>query len=216
MKKKIIDDFGFYAILTNPIRGYEYCANVLVSYEIPFIQLRVKDMSEYKILRIAEKLRLITENTFSKLIINDYPLIARDCGADGVHVGQTDMELKEVVDITGSDMIVGISTHNEAQTVEACKKEPDYIGIGPVFKTPTKTMPDPVIGIEGMKNMLKKSNVPSVCIGGITPSLLPTVLESGAKNFCMVRPLCSAQDPAKVVENILKMYTNFCEKQLSR
>ena len=212
MEKKIKDGFGFYAILTNPVRGYEYVANVLVDYEIPFIQLRIKDMSQFKILRIADKLRYITENTFSKLIINDYPYIARDCEADGVHVGQADMVFEKVIDILGPDMIVGISTHNEAQTEEACKKGPDYIGIGPVFKTPTKKIPDPVIGIEGMKKMLKKSNIPAVCIGGITLSLLREVLEEGAKNFCIVRPLCSSQNPAKVVEDILNIYNDFREK----
>jgi thiamine-phosphate pyrophosphorylase len=119
------------------------------------------------------------------------------------------MEYEKVVDILGTDKVIGISTHSEAQTIEACKKEPDYIGIGPVYKTPTKKIPDPVIGIEGMKNMLKESQVPAVCIGGITLPLLSEVLEGGAKNFSMVRPLCSAKNPAAVIKNILKIYTDF-------
>lgn len=206
MKPTVLNNFGFYAILTNPKRGYDYVANILVENSVPFIQLRMKDTSEYKILRMAEKLRPIVEGTGSLLIINDYPRVAFDSGADGVHVGQDDMPIEQVREIVGPDAIIGLSTHSHEQTEEACNKIPDYIGIGPVYATPTKKIPDPVLGIEGMKTMLDKATVPAVCIGGISLEKLPEVLQAGAKNFCMVRPVCRADDPGKVVKNINKIY----------
>lgn len=206
MSPKLADNFGFYAILTNPLRGYEYTANVCVELEIPFVQLRMKETSEYTVLRTAEKLRYITENTGTRLIINDYPLVAKDSGADGVHIGQDDMPIEELRRIVSADTIIGLSTHNPDQTEEACKKQPDYIGIGPVYATPTKKVPDPVIGLNGMKEMLDIATVPAVCIGGISLERLPDVLKAGARNFCIVRPVCESGDPASVIKKILRIY----------
>jgi thiamine-phosphate pyrophosphorylase len=206
MESKVEDNFGFYAILTNPLRGYEYTANVCVELELPFVQLRMKETSEYKVLLMAEKLRQITENTGSLLIINDYPIAAKDSGADGVHLGQDDMPIEQVREIVSPDTIIGLSTHNPQQTEEACKKQPDYIGIGPVYTTPTKKIPDPVIGLDGMKEMLDIATVPAVCIGGISLERLPEVLQAGARNFSIVRPVCEFNNPASVIKKILHIY----------
>jgi thiamine-phosphate pyrophosphorylase len=209
MNSHVPDNFGLYSILTNPKRGYDYTTHILVDYEVPFIQLRIKDTTEYKVLRIAEKLRTITEGTSSRLIINDYPRVALDSGADGVHIGQDDMPFEQVREMVGPDILIGLSTHNTDQTVDACKKMPDYIGIGPVYATPTKKIPDPVLGIDGMKKMLDKATVPAVCIGGISLERLSEVLKAGAKNFCMVRPVCEADDPGKVAKNIIKVFNDY-------
>ena len=91
------------------------------------------------------------------------------------------------------------------QTVAACKLNPDYIGIGPVYPTPTKENADPVIGIAGLRNQLSVATVPAVAIGGIDLSNLREVLEAGAKNFCMVRQLIKAEDPEKVMKEIQRM-----------
>jgi thiamine-phosphate pyrophosphorylase len=209
MSSPVQDNLGFYAILTDPKRGYDYTTHVLTDHEVPFIQLRIKDTTEYKVLRIAEKLRVITEGTLSQLIINDYPHVALDCCADGIHIGQDDMSFEQTREMVGPDMLIGLSTHNTDQTIEACKKMPDYIGIGPVYATPTKKIPDPVLGIDGMKEMLDKATVPAVCIGGISLERLPDVLKAGAKNFCMVRPVCEADNPAKIVKEIIRISKNY-------
>lgn len=205
-KQPLSDNFGFYAILTNPVKGYEYLTNVCVEKELPFVQLRMKEVSEYEVLKTAEKLRYITENSATRLIINDYPRVAVDSAANGVHVGQDDMPYDEVLEIVGPDMIIGVSTHNPDQTKKACEKQPDYIGIGPVYETPTKKIPDPVIGLDVMKEMIDKATVPAVCIGGISLERLPDVLKAGAKNFCIVRPVCESKEPAKVIRKILDTY----------
>ncbi len=203
------DNFGFYAILTNPKRGYEYCTHILVEEEIPFVQLRMKDARPYNILQVAEKLRQITEGTSTRLIINDHPQVAIDCEADGVHIGQDDQPFDEVKLQVGASMIVGLSTHNPKQTEQGCEKNPHYIGIGPVYATPTKKIADPVIGIDGMQEMLEKATVPAVCLGGISFEQLPDVLQGGAKNFSMVRPLCEADDPRSIVKKITLIYKKY-------
>jgi thiamine-phosphate pyrophosphorylase len=206
---KIPLEFGFYAILTNPVRGYEYCAKVFVDHEIAFVQLRMKDAPEAEIIKVAEKMREITSGTKTKLIINDNPNIAKTVGADGVHVGQNDMPFNEARTIVGERAIVGMSTHSVHQMQDACRLKPDYVGVGPVYATPTKKKPDPVTGIDGMKEMLAQATVPAVAIGGITLENLPLVLEAGAKNFCMVRPITITQEPEKVLREILKVYRGF-------
>lgn len=204
-----ITDFGFYAILTDPLTGYEKCTEILVDYGIKFVQLRIKNETDDQVRRIAEILIKKTENTETKLIINDYANIAYECGAHGVHLGQNDMPFTDARNLLGPNAIIGLSTHSPEQTSQACALGPDYIGVGPVYPTPTKKIPDPVIGIEGMKKMISISWVPSVAIGGIDLTNLRAVLEAGAKNFCMVRQFTQSTDPQKVLKETLKIYREY-------
>ncbi|MFP4163012.1 MAG: thiamine phosphate synthase [Chitinispirillaceae bacterium] len=209
MSSASLPDFGFYSVLTDPIRGYKYMTELLVDYQIPFVQLRVKNAPRDFIREKALDMRRITEGSQTRLIINDDPHIAAEVDADGVHVGQDDMPYEQVKELVGENKIIGLSTHSPLQTIEACRYKPHYIGIGPVFPTPTKKNPDPVIGLEGMKAMLSKTTVPGVCIGGIDLENLPLVLEAGAVNFCMVRQFTGSENPERVLKEILKIYGEF-------
>ncbi len=205
MSDLTLKKFGFYAVLTNPIKGYEYLTKLLVDNEFPFVQLRMKDATQDEIEKTGLLMRRITQGSSTRLIINDYPQIARRIDSDGVHIGQNDQAYEEVRALLGPDHIIGVSTHSPAQTVRACAQNPDYIGIGPVFPTPTKKMPDPVIGIEGMKKMLQEATVPAVCIGGINLENLPEVLRAGAENFCMVREFTQSDNPGEILARIRKI-----------
>lgn len=206
MQPKITNSFGFYAILTDPVRGYEYVTQLLIDYKIAFVQLRMKNATNKNVLDVAQKMRKLTLGTSTKLIINDYPEIAAQTSADGMHIGQTDMPYSEVRSIVGESSIIGMSTHSPFQTKEACMHKPDYIGIGPVYPTPTKIIADPVIGIATMHTMLELSTVPAVAIGGISLETLPDVIRGGARNFCMVRPINSTREPEPVLKAILETY----------
>ncbi|MFP4012506.1 MAG: thiamine phosphate synthase [Chitinispirillaceae bacterium] len=206
MNTAALSDFGFYSVLTDPVKGYEYMTELLVDFQIPFVQLRAKGAPEDFIRKTALNMRRITEGSKTKLIINDDPHIAAEVGADGVHVGQNDMPYEQVRKIVGNEKIIGISTHSLQQTKDACKNKPDYIGIGPVFPTPTKKIPDAVIGLDGMKEMLSAATVPGVCIGGINLENLPSVLKAGAVNFCMVRQFTKCDNPQKVLQEILRIH----------
>jgi thiamine-phosphate pyrophosphorylase len=205
----IPSQFGFYSVLTNPLKGYEFLTKLLVDYQIAFVQLRIKDGDESEILRTAEKMRLITLNTSTKLIINDFPEIAAKVNADGTHIGQSDSPIEEVRMQIGEKPIIGLSTHSISQAIDANTRKPDYIGIGPVHATPTKKNPDPVIGIHGMKEMLAVATVPAVVIGGIDFTNLRNVLDAGAKNFCMVRQLTHSENPEQVLKDTIKTYNEY-------
>jgi thiamine-phosphate pyrophosphorylase len=199
--------FGFYSVLTDPLKGYDYMTSLLVDNGVRLVQLRMKDAPEDVVIDTALRMRKITDGSGTLLIINDSPRIAVEVGADGSHIGQNDMQYEQARSIAGDDMIIGISTHSTQQATDACLKRPDYIGAGPVFPTPTKKIPDPTIGIDGMKEILKVSAVPAVCIGGIDLKNLPQVLEAGAENFCMVRQFTQSGNPGQVLKEILRIYS---------
>jgi thiamine-phosphate pyrophosphorylase len=124
-------------------------------------------------------------------------------------LGQDDAKPDEARAVLGKDAVIGLSTHNINQTKAAQNEKIDYIGIGPVYATPTKQIPDPVLGIEKMKEMVDNSCLPSVCIGGIDFERIKTVLQAGAHNFCAVRLLNESKNPKIVLSKILKEYENY-------
>ncbi len=196
-------DFGFYGILTDPLVGYEACAAKMVERSVRFVQLRMKDKPRQEVLDVAKSLRRIITGP-SLFIVNDDPLIAREVHADGVHLGQDDMPFDEARDILGPDAIIGLSTHNPMQTRLACAKNPDYIGVGPVYATPTKKNPDPVIGIDGMKAMLEVATVPAVVLGGLDHGNVGEVLSAGARNLSAVRCITQSTDPGLALDNMIR------------
>jgi len=209
VKRPLPQCFGFYSVLTDPVKGYDYMTALLVDNGMPFVQLRMKDVPKKSVVDTALRMRKITDGSDTRLIINDNPHIAVEVGADGVHIGQSDVSYKEARSIVDNDMIIGVSTHNAQQVIDTCRVPPDYIGAGPVFPTPTKKIPDPAIGIDGMKEMLELSTVPAVCIGGIDLGNLHQVLDAGAKNFCMVRQFTQSENPEAVLKEILRIYSQY-------
>ena len=171
-----------------------------------FVQLRMKDRPAAEIEEVARRLREVVRPP-SLLIINDDPEIAARVGADGVHLGQDDMPYEEARRIVGPDAVIGLSTHTPDQTRTACALGPDYIGIGPVYPTPTKKDPDPAIGLRGMREMLALATVPAVVLGSIDHDNTAEVLASGASNICAVRPVMSAVDPGAAIDRFLAILT---------
>jgi len=129
--------------------------------------------------------------------------IAREVDADGVHLGQGDLPLDEARRLwPAPGKRFGLSTHNELQAVMASRRSPDYIGVGPVFATPTKAVPDPVLGLERMASILRSSPVAAVAIGGIDRGNLAEVLRRGARNFCVVRAVNRQPDPGTAIREL--------------
>jgi thiamine-phosphate pyrophosphorylase len=194
--------FGFYGILTDPLVGYERLAALMVERGVRFIQLRMKNRPRQEVLAVARSLRPIIKGE-SLFIMNDDPEIARDVGADGVHLGQDDMPADEARQIVGPDAILGLSTHSPDQVRAACASSPGYIGVGPVFATPTKERPDPVVGLDGMREMIDVASAPCVALGGIDHSNLESVLEAGARNVCAVRCINGSSDPGRDLDRLI-------------
>ena len=201
---KVQCDFGFYGILSDPRVGYQRLAELMVERGVRIIQLRMKHAVRAEVLKVARTLRAIipTDRIF---IINDDPAVARDVGADGVHLGQHDPPYARARALLGPDTVIGLSAHNPDETTRACATGADYIGVGPVFPTTTKADPDPVIGLDGLAQLLSLATVPAVAIGGIDPSNAAAVLAAGARNFAAVGCVNRPNRPGEVLGRLLEL-----------
>lgn len=188
-------DFGLYLVMTNPKVGYVACAETAVKAGVKIIQLRMKHCPRAEIVATGHAVRAVTRGTGTLFIVNDDPSIAAEVAADGVHVGQDDMPVAEVRARFPSLGIVGLSTHNPDQARAAIAQGPDYIGVGPVWATPTKDIPDPTLGVATAVQMARSVPFPAVCIGGVDAERLPELLRAGARNYSVVRAVCAADDP---------------------
>ena len=197
------DAFGLYLVMTDPVVGYEACAEAAVRCGVRYLQLRMKGAPRDAVLETAIRVREITLGSDTLFIVNDDATIARDTDADGVHLGQRDMPIDEARRLwSAPDKRFGLSTHNEQEAVVASRLSPDYIGVGPVFATPTKAVPDPVLGPARMGTILRSVPVPAVALGGIDRGNLAEVLRCGARNFCVVRAVNRRPDPETAIREL--------------
>ena len=199
-------DFGFYLVITNPVVGYARCAEAAVRAGVKIVQLRMKHAAREDILREAREMRRVTQGTETLFIVNDDPALAAEAEADGVHVGQDDMPPAEVRAKFPQLKVVGLSTHNLDQVRASWEQPIDYIGVGPVYATPTKDIPDPTLGPELAGRMIAAARVPAVAIGGINAETLPAVLAAGARNFAVVRAVCQSQDPYSAIRKLVEIH----------
>ncbi|MEY2518585.1 MAG: thiamine-phosphate pyrophosphorylase [Verrucomicrobiota bacterium] len=181
--------------------GYVEIGEVLSAAEqmidggVDLIQLRAKGHASAEIATIAADLYRVTAGRGVPLIINDHPETARIVAAEGVHLGQDDMPIAEARKITGTNCVVGKSTHSLDQAIRAFYEGADYIGFGPIFTTPTK--PDyPPVGLSEIQKVHDAVRIPIFCIGGIKLDNLPEVIEAGARRVVIVSGLLQATDIA--------------------
>ena len=146
---------------------------------VKWVQYRDKERSRREICEESIRLMGIAKKFAAALIVNDHPDIALAADADGVHLGQDDLPVREARRIMGKSRIIGISTHTVEQARDAARDGADYIGFGPVFHTATKDAGRPK-GIEMLREIKRQVGIPVVAIGGITTENIRPVLEAGA------------------------------------
>lgn len=147
------------------------------------LQLREKDLTDAELLRRARALRELTTRHQALLFINDRPDIARLCDADGVHVGQDDLPIREARSIAGARKLIGKSTHTIAQVEAALAEAPDYIAVGPMFGTTTK--PNSVVAGPALLIAARaRTELPLVAIGGINATNAASLIRAGASCLC--------------------------------
>jgi len=200
----MMNNFGLYLIITKPVLTYQEIARIAVKYNITYLQLREKDLSDRELIAISKEIIKITSGSPTKFIMNDRADLAKVAGADGLHLGQDDLTLQEAKSIFGEDKIYGLSTHSLEQVSIATSQNPDYIGFGPIFPTPTKAKPDPAVGLSNIKQVVENSPVPVVAIGGIDETNAEEVIYKGAHNICLVRYFMNSEN---LEERILKIIT---------
>ena len=170
-----------------------------------FIQWRAKDLSPRARWEIGQRIADALKSTDAIFIVNDHPELALTLRADGVHLGQDDLPVPEVRRLVGGEMILGLSTHSLKQALDAQAQGADYIGVGPLFATPTKPSAEPV-GMELLKAVSKQVKIPFVAIGGINETNLEQVKAHGGMRAAVVRAVDQAQNvqsAAKVLKEIL-------------
>ena len=172
---------------------------------VDIVQLRDKKSSKIDVLKKARKLREVTKKHGVTFIVNDHIDVALAVGADGIHVGQDDLPLDEVRRIVGPDMVIGISTHQIDEAIQAEKGGADYIGVGPIFPTNSKEdVVDPVT-TSYIQQIEAEISIPYVAIGGIKRHNLKQVMDAGAKRVCMITEIVEADDVKARCEEIINL-----------
>lgn len=176
---------------------------------VDIVQLREKNMPANKVLAIGNKVKLLCSNYDALFIVNDRIDIAYLLEADGVHLGQDDLDVASARKILGENCIVGVSTHEPSHALKAVEDGADYIGVGPVFATPTKQGRIPV-GLEYVKWVSQNVSIPAFAIGGIDDENLSKVIDAGAKRVSVVRAIINAKSPKNVAQDMrAKLSTSF-------
>jgi thiamine-phosphate pyrophosphorylase len=165
------------------------------------LQLREKELESGEVLRRAVRLVQLCHSRGALCIINDRPDVASLCRADGVHVGQGDLPTKLVRQLVGSQMIVGVSTHNVEQAKAAVIDGADYVGVGPVFPSPTKPR-DFIAGVPVARQVAREVRLPAVAIAGITHENVDEVLAAGVRAVAVTAAVTGADDPADAARRL--------------
>ena len=169
---------------------------------VDVVQLRAKSLSDCEVLSLARGLREVTARAGVLFIMNDRPDLARLAQADGVHLGQHDLPIREVRSIVGGEALIGLSTHSRAQARAAELQGVDYIGVGPVFATTTKENPEPVMGPREAAEILRAAPVPAFAIGGINAANLAELVAAGCDRVAVAAAISTAADPRRAARNL--------------
>ncbi len=166
------------------------------------VQLREKELNERDFLKEAKQISTLCKEYKVPFIVNDNVDIAIACKADGIHIGQEDMELTNVRKLVGEDMIIGVSAHTVEEAIKAQEGGADYIGIGAVFATSTKTDVD-VLSFETLSSICEAVDIPTVAIGGIKKDNICKLKGSGIDGVAVVSAIFAAKDIATATKELL-------------
>lgn len=174
---------------------------------VSIVQLREKSASTKEFIQLALEIKNILEKTNIPLLINDRIDVALAVGADGVHLGQSDMPADIARKILGENAIIGLSIESFEQINEIpLAANINYIGVSPIFETPTKTDTKGAFGIQGLGQIRKMTSLPLVAIGGINESNAESVIRAGADSLAIVSYLCSSKNPEESAKRLLSFF----------
>lgn len=191
-------DLSLYLVL-DPVLcadiGMIETARAAVAGGATIVQLRDKHASTTTMIETGLALKQVLAGSGARLIVNDDVEAAIAIGADGLHIGQEDLNAQDARRMIGPDMILGLSVETEALASAIDAEIVDYAGIGPVFATPTKPDHKQPIGFDGLARIIKLCPVPTVAIGGLKAKHVAEALTAGAEGVAMVSAICGQPDP---------------------
>jgi len=191
-------DLSLYLVLDPDLcrpLGMVETARLAVAGGVTMVQLRDKDASPRQMIKTGRALKEALAGTGVPLIVNDDLEAAIAIGADGLHVGQDDIDARAARRLIGQDMILGVSVETEALAAAVDPAVVDYVGAGPVFATQTKPGHKPPVGLDGLARLIAASALPAVAIGGLKTGHVEAVLKAGARGLAVVSAICGQPGP---------------------
>jgi len=184
-------------------RLLEGIARQALQQGIRTFQLRVKSSQTGVFYELASTLAPVIHAAGGLFIVNDRCDVALAVEADGVHLGQEDLPVAEARALLGPRMLIGISTHNLVQALEAEALGADYLGFGPIFPSLTKSHPEPVVGIERLREVRARVRLPIVAIGGINAANIRMVADAGSDAPAVLSAVLAAPDPTRAIAELM-------------
>lgn len=203
-------DYSIYLVAqTNACLPGRFLATVEAAVKggVTLVQLREKDAETGVFVSVAQKLKTLLDAYGVPLLINDRIDVALACNAHGVHLGQDDMPLALARRILGPDKIIGISAGTVAEALTAKEGGADYLGVGAIYATPTKTDAGTPLGPDGLKQIAAQANIPVVAIGGIKACNAALMRQNGAHGVAVVSSIMAADDPMRAACELKQAWT---------
>lgn len=183
-------------------RPLDDVVNEAVAGGVTCVQIREKHSSTREFLHQAERVMTVLDGTGVPLLINDRVDVALAVEADGVHLGQQDMPYAAARALLGPDAIIGVSVESIADVVQANGWDVDYLGVSPIFETPTKRDTRGSWGLDGLARVRALTHHPLVAIGGINWRNVADTVRSGADGIAVVSAISAAADPRRAAEDL--------------
>jgi len=165
------------------------------------VQLREKDLTTDQLLSYAKKLRQLTRNYNAALIINDRIDIAKSVDAEGVHLTETSVSVREARQQLGESKLIAASTHSLERALEAEKEGADFITFSPIFFTPSKAAYGEPQGLEKLRTTCDKTSIPVFALGGITPERIQSVSQAGAAGIALISAILASPNPEAATQH---------------
>jgi len=215
MNNRQLEAFRF-QFITHCTDKYDYLQSAEMALQggCKWIQLRMKDADIEEVKKVALQLKPLCKMHHAVFLLNDHVELCKEIGADGVHLGKTDMNPLAARKLLGNNYIIG-STCNTFEDIETLKNSPiDYMGLGPFRFTATKENISPVLGIEKYELIVKQCitndiSIPIVAIGGITTEDILPILQIGIKGIAISSAILQAENPVEETKKIVSLRNNF-------
>lgn len=204
------EDLRLYLVTDRPLalgRDIDWVVEEAVKGGVTMVQLREKDIDTRDFIALGLKIKEKLAPLGIPFVINDRVDVALAVGADGVHIGQSDMPCEMARKLLGPDAIIGLSVENMEDIEAANQLDVDYVGISPVYLTPTKTDTAAAFGLDGVSRAAALSKHPTVGIGGMNLRTAADVMKAGADGIAVVSAIMSADSPAQASEALLREVT---------
>ena len=189
-------------------QDFEKYTQIAIRNKVALIQYRDKDADIRTMIGNAQKMQKLASNSSTQFVVNDVLEVALLSNADGIHVGQSDESYLNVR-TQMPEKIIGISTMTLEESIEAEELGADYLGVGPIFATQTKTDTPPPIGLVKLKEIVDKITIPIVAIGGINTQNLREVLDTGVHGVAIISAILTAPDPENEIQKIQEIIEKY-------